>query len=203
MSAPLSQELRDLLALSLVPGLGPRLTRALLERFGSASAVRQATAEQMQQVPHIGADLAGKFTRSLASSDIEPELALLQRHGVDLLPMSSPAYPARLATIPDAPQVLLFRRTLLPVDDQALAPVTASAAPLPGQFPECQRGRAAAGGRPGHAGRRLPARQGGERQTDRLPHCGSAGSRCHGGERLARRPPPACARRTGCPGDAG
>jgi len=121
MSALLTQELRDLLALSLVPGLGPRLTRALLERFGSASAVRQATAEQMQQVPHIGADLAGKFTSSLVSCDIEPELALLQRHGVELLPISSPAYPARLATISDAPPLLFFRGTVLPADARAVA----------------------------------------------------------------------------------
>jgi DNA processing protein len=48
----MSDEVRDHLALHLVPGLGPRLTMALLERFGSASAIRQASAGQLQQVPH-------------------------------------------------------------------------------------------------------------------------------------------------------
>src|SRR4051812_15458456 len=90
MSTLLPQDLRDLLALALVPGLGPRLTRALLRRFGSAAAVLRASAEQLQQVPHIGADLAGRFARSLALSDVEPELTLLQKHHVELLPLDSP-----------------------------------------------------------------------------------------------------------------
>ncbi len=121
MSSPLTPELRDLLALSLVPGLGPRLTRALLQRFGSATAVRHATAEQLQQVPHIGAELASRFARSLAGSNVEPELDLLQRHGVELLPITSPAYPARLATISDSPPLLYFRGTVTPADDRAVA----------------------------------------------------------------------------------
>src|SRR4026207_1916896 len=41
MPARLSPELCDLLVLSLVPGLGPRLTAALLRHFGSAGAVRR------------------------------------------------------------------------------------------------------------------------------------------------------------------
>ena len=51
MPESLSPELRDLLALRLVPGLGPRLTAALLRHFGSAAAVRRAAAAQLRQVP--------------------------------------------------------------------------------------------------------------------------------------------------------
>ena len=42
MTEALSAELRDLLALSLVPGLGPRLTAALIRHLGSAGAVCRA-----------------------------------------------------------------------------------------------------------------------------------------------------------------
>ena len=62
MPARLSPELCDLLALSLVPGLGPRLTAALLRHFGSAGAVRRAAAGQLRQVPQIGAKLSEDFS---------------------------------------------------------------------------------------------------------------------------------------------
>ncbi len=58
MTDAVSPELRDLLALNLVPNLGPRLTAALLRHFGSAGAVRRATATQLRQVPLIGPKLS-------------------------------------------------------------------------------------------------------------------------------------------------
>ncbi len=93
----------------------------MLNRFGSASAVRQASTEQLQQVPHIGPDLADRFARGLAETDIETELSLLDRHQVELLPLDSPAYPARLHSIPDPPPLLFFRGTVTAADDRAVA----------------------------------------------------------------------------------
>ena len=49
----LPPELRDHLALALVAGLGPRLTRAVLDHFGSPAAVLKATAAQLEAVPLI------------------------------------------------------------------------------------------------------------------------------------------------------
>src|SRR5438874_727599 len=46
-------DLRDLLALHLLPGLGPRLTAALLQRFGSAGAALRAGAARLREVPRI------------------------------------------------------------------------------------------------------------------------------------------------------
>src|SRR5438128_2414711 len=57
----LPPDTRELLALHLVPGLGPRLTAALLERFGSPVGVFQASAGQLMEVPHIGSKLAGQI----------------------------------------------------------------------------------------------------------------------------------------------
>ena len=54
MTTPLTPEIRDLLALHLVPGLGPRLTAALIEHFGSARAVLEAPSDLLCQVPHVG-----------------------------------------------------------------------------------------------------------------------------------------------------
>jgi DNA processing protein len=114
-------DMRDLLALHLVPGLGPRLTAALLERFGSASAVRRASAAQLQQVHHIGGQLAGRFADALRSIDVEAELQCMARHQVALRMLGTPEYPAALATIPDPPHLLYVRGSIEPGDARAVA----------------------------------------------------------------------------------
>src|SRR4051794_260624 len=100
MAAPLSPELRDLLALSLVPGLGPRLTAALLRHFGTAGAARLATAGQLRQVPQIGEKLSRDFAAALAAVDVDAEVALLDRHGATIVALGSAVYPAALAEVP-------------------------------------------------------------------------------------------------------
>lgn len=112
---------RDLLALALVPGLGPRLTDALLNRFGSAAAARCATVEDLLTVPHIGRKLAADFARALRDANVDAELALLEKHGVRLLARTDPEYPRNLGELPDAPQLLYFRGSILPADERAVA----------------------------------------------------------------------------------
>ncbi len=114
-------ECHDLLALTLVPGLGPRLIQALLGHFGSATQARQASVQQMQQVPHIGPQLARQFVESLATVDIGPELALAGKHGVTLLPLTSADYPPLLREIADAPPLLYLRGAITPADGRAVA----------------------------------------------------------------------------------
>ncbi len=114
-------DLGDLLALNLLPGLGPRLTAALLRRFGSAGAVRRASAAQLREVPHIGPRLSEDLWQALQSVDIDAELALLERHGVHLLALGTPGYPASLAEIYDPPHLLYVRGTIAPADAKAVA----------------------------------------------------------------------------------
>jgi DNA processing protein len=116
-------EARDLLALHLVPGLGPRLTAALLERFGSAAAVRQASVADLQTVPHIGAKLAEEFYRALRQVDVDAEVAEMARHEVELLPRADVAYPAALTEIPNPPPLLYVRGRLVSQDARAVAVV--------------------------------------------------------------------------------
>lgn len=116
-------DLRDHLALALVPGLGPRLTAALLEHFGSAAAVRQATASQLAAVPQIGRKLAEKFAAGLRSANVEAEWELLRRHGVVPVLFGSPEYPVLLASVSDPPPLLYRRGALLADDARAVAVV--------------------------------------------------------------------------------
>lgn len=114
-------ETRDLLALSLVPGLGPRLTEALIQRFGSAAAVRKASAADLRSVPHVGEKLSAAFADSLRNADVDAELEALSKHGVRLLMKGRDGYPASLVELPDAPYLLFVRGELQTCDARAVA----------------------------------------------------------------------------------
>ncbi len=123
MAEPLSDSMRDLLALSLVPGMGPRLTAALLNRFGTAAAVRRASMEQLQEVPHIGEKLSFQFVETLRHINLESEIELLEKHNVRLLPHGDPAYPKALASIEDPPPMLYYRGAFADSDARAVGVV--------------------------------------------------------------------------------
>ena len=116
MPAAVSPEVRALLALHLVPGLGPRLTAALLERFGSARTVLEAEPAQLCEVPHIGTKLAGDIHAVLREVDVDAELEQMDRHDVRLVALGTPEYPAPLATIADPSHLLYVRGTLVEGD---------------------------------------------------------------------------------------
>jgi DNA processing protein len=117
---PLPAELRDLLALHLVPGLGPRLTAALLTRFGSAAAALKATRDQLREVPHIGDKLAADLFQAMQRVDVAAELDRMSTHGVRLLALGTTDYPQSLTNIPDPPHLLYIRGTLEPRDSNAV-----------------------------------------------------------------------------------
>jgi len=114
-------ELRDLLTLRLLPGLGPRLTAALLHQFGSAAAVLHARPAEIQTVPHVGEKLANTICQALTRIDVDKELTLMAHHDVRLLALGTTDYPSSLASISDPPQLLFVRGTLLPADAKAIA----------------------------------------------------------------------------------
>jgi DNA processing protein len=121
MAEPLSDNVRDLLTLSLVPGIGPRLTAALLDRFGSAGAALRASVTELSAIPYLTPRLAESLTQALARSDATAELDRMERHGVRLIALGTPEYPPALANIPDPPHLLYLRGTLIPADANAVA----------------------------------------------------------------------------------
>jgi DNA processing protein len=123
MPDDLSPDQLDLLALNLIPNLGPRLTAALLTHFGSAGAVRQASADRLRQVHLIGEKLSREFAAALAAVDPARECDLIAQHGVRLLGLGSPTYPTSLSQIPDPPHLLYVRGTITAADNRAVAVV--------------------------------------------------------------------------------
>jgi DNA processing protein len=117
----LSDEVRDLLTLQLVQGIGPRLTAALLERFGTAARVLRAGVGELCEVPYVGPKLAEAISQASQGDPAAAELAWADRCNVRVVAMGTPDYPALLASIPDAPPLLYVRGTLTPADGNAVA----------------------------------------------------------------------------------
>jgi DNA processing protein len=121
MSVALTPDLRDLLALNLVPGVGPRLTAALLERFVTIDRVLAATVDQLQEVPRVGEELAARIAAAAKSAETEAEAERVVKSGVRLLALGTPEYPVALSSIDDAPPLLYCRGDVLLSDANAVA----------------------------------------------------------------------------------
>ncbi|MBX7166209.1 MAG: DNA-processing protein DprA [Pirellulales bacterium] len=115
------RDLADHLRLALLPGIGPRLRRALLDAFGSPAEVLRASPQQLALVPGIGPKLSGRIVDVRDSIDVASELALARQHGIQLMLDTSAEYPPLLAEIPDPPGVLYLRGTLASSDGLAVA----------------------------------------------------------------------------------
>lgn len=118
-------ELADILLLSLVSGIGPRLRQALLQRFGSARAVFEAPASLLRTVPGIGAKLAGAVTRARQEIDVAAEIELCEKHQVAIVSLGHSDYPRALREIADPPGVLFVRGAIEARDALAIAIVGA------------------------------------------------------------------------------
>src|SRR5437660_6942802 len=99
MTQEFDAELRALIALHLVPGLGPRLTAALLEHFGSAQNVLEAPASELRQVPYLGGALADTLAQTVREAEVDAEIERIRKHDVRLLVLGRPDYPPLLAEI--------------------------------------------------------------------------------------------------------
>lgn len=114
-------ELAAALRLALVPGVGPRMRRRLLERFGTPQAVLAAAPSELRAIEGVGPKLARAITTATEQIDAEAEIELCRRRGVDILVDSDHHYPGVLREIHDPPAVLFVRGTLLPQDALAVA----------------------------------------------------------------------------------
>jgi DNA processing protein len=72
-------------------------------------------------IPYLGEKTALQLVASLKSNDVDEELELMMRHGVELIQLGNPAYPAALAAISAPPKFLYLRGRLDPQDANAVA----------------------------------------------------------------------------------
>lgn len=115
------EELLDLLTLQLTPGIGPTRAAALLEHFGSASAVLRATERTLAQVDGVGPRTAQALRESGPRDAACRELARARETDTQVLVRGRAGYPDSLVNIPGAPLLLFVRGELRPGDDRTAA----------------------------------------------------------------------------------
>ena len=105
---------QSLLALTLVPGLGPILIARLLATFGTAEGVFGATSERLATVHRVSNRLARLILDSAANAHAraDSELAAAADLGIRIISRNTPEYPALLSQIPDPPPILYVRGEL-------------------------------------------------------------------------------------------
>ena len=122
-----------LLALNLLPEVGPVGIRRLLEKFGDAPAVLAAPARALMEVNRIGPKVAGLITRWENHVDLAGVLERIRNFDCTLLTQEDDLYPPLLHEIYDPPIILYMRGKMEERDRYALAMVGT-------QFPFGRRG---------------------------------------------------------------
>jgi DNA processing protein len=115
-----SDELVDSLRLSLVSGVGPRIRRALLDRFGSSRAVLAAAPSQLREVEGVGPKVSRNVAAAREEVHAEDEIELCRRHEITILTDKDESYPRALQEIHDPPGVLFVRGRIEPQDALAI-----------------------------------------------------------------------------------
>ena len=116
----IDDETRALLALNLVPGIGPRLISLLMDRFGGAQAVFNASEDQRLSIEGLGPSLNRRL-QQIDQREIDRELARCDRLGISLSVQGSSHFPKRLQQIHDAPPLLYVQGEIESVDNLGVA----------------------------------------------------------------------------------
>jgi len=112
-----------LIALNLIEHVGPVRARLLLEHFGDAPKILQASKSELLRVRNIGDETAGAIAGWEKSVDLAGELKRIQEFGCHVLIQSDEEYPASLRETYDPPLVLYVKGALTAKDKNAVAMV--------------------------------------------------------------------------------
>lgn len=115
------EEARALIALSLVPGVGPGRIRALLRHLGSAQATLAAARRTLERVPTIGQQTAEAIATFDAWPVVDEQIQLAEQVGARLVLMADATYPKALSEIYDPPAFLWLRGEAADLNKPALA----------------------------------------------------------------------------------
>lgn len=103
------KELLHLLMLHQLSGIGHINAKKLLQHFGSATNLFQASSHDLSMVDGIGKKRLQSLKASASLKEAEAELEFIQKNKIDVLYYQNEDYPSRLKQCIDGP-VLLFSR---------------------------------------------------------------------------------------------
>lgn len=97
------------IALSLLPGIGPRLTRNLVSYVGSIEGIFSEKKSILEKVPGIGKTRLAALNFTDILKRAESKLKILQNDNINWFFYLDDGYPARLKECEDGPIVLYYR----------------------------------------------------------------------------------------------
>ena len=109
------------LCVSLVQGVGPHVRKALMAHFGSAKAVLEASAEQLQHVQGVGSKLAHAIVHATTHIDVQAEIAHCREHNIQIVTLDDKEYPRSLLEIYDPPYALFTKGQFATQDSLSIA----------------------------------------------------------------------------------
>ncbi len=114
-------DIRSILRLSMVSGVGPRIRQALLDRFETAANVFTAAPSELRGVPGVGPKVCQAIVFAKTGIDVDAELQRCHDHNIQLVFDHEEAYPDSLRELPDPPGVIFIKGDLQPHDTMAIA----------------------------------------------------------------------------------
>ncbi len=106
------EEIRILLNLTQVKGVGGASIRALIERFKSPKEICRANIKALTTVPRVTSEIAQAVKNAQTMTFGDQQLATAEKLKVKILAYWTPAYPDLLRRIPDPPVVLFVNGDL-------------------------------------------------------------------------------------------
>jgi DNA processing protein len=103
----MQEQLSDWLKLQHTPGVGPALSRKLLDHYGSATEICRAKAADLTRLGLAQTSI--DYLLNTADAAVTAALTWAEQPGHTLLTLADPAYPALLKTLHNPPTVLYIR----------------------------------------------------------------------------------------------
>ncbi|NNC87522.1 MAG: DNA-protecting protein DprA [Akkermansiaceae bacterium] len=110
-----------LIALNMLPKVGPVRVRRLLERFGNPQSILGAPESKTRAVNGVGPEMARILHRWEDHADLAAELASAADRGINIITAADAVWPDPLCEMPDAPLLLYVWGDLLERDRHAIA----------------------------------------------------------------------------------
>jgi len=105
----MADERHCLLALTMIPRIGPVVARQLLAGCGSAEAVFKEKKSNLLRLPNIGKAIVQEIKPDPFLGAAEKEMRWMERKGVTMLTIHDGDYPVRLRHIESSPPVLFYK----------------------------------------------------------------------------------------------
>lgn len=110
-----------LVALNMIPHIGPVRLRNLQEKIGSPAAILRASRDQLLNVPGVGETGAESIVNWESTIDLKGELKRIEEYGCQVVTWADENYPPLLKQIYDPPILLYVKGTLTARDRNSVA----------------------------------------------------------------------------------